>query len=182
LCHFNSYLNWLQGDAGEAPLLLAPEVGEAGEVEESASEGDRDIDNEGDRKGDDDRFVLLADAGMCVGPGCDDFAGARALIILILAFIIHTCVIQRRHVLDKDEELFSALKGNADRTEVETLIRDGADVNATNEVLVPVHVSSPCGVMPNSLCNQVAMYPLYYDDNLKFPLAPPLVMIMSTYS
>jgi hypothetical protein len=53
----------------------------------------------------------------------------------------------------KDEELFSALRvgAGAGKTELEALLRDGADVNAKNEVPVPINVSLPCGVMPNSL-------------------------------
>jgi hypothetical protein len=49
---------------------------------------------------------------------------------------------------EKDEGLFSALKAGANKTEVEALIRDGADVNAKNEVLVFINVSLLCGIMP----------------------------------
>jgi hypothetical protein len=49
---------------------------------------------------------------------------------------------------EKDEGLLSAVQGGADKTEVETLIRDGADVNAKNEVLVSIDVSLICEIMP----------------------------------
>jgi hypothetical protein len=49
---------------------------------------------------------------------------------------------------DKDLELFSALKAKADKTEVEALLRDGADVNAKKEVLVSIDVSLLCEIIP----------------------------------
>jgi hypothetical protein len=54
---------------------------------------------------------------------------------------------------EKDEGLFSALDAGADKTEVVALLRDGADVNAKNEVLVSVNVFLLCGVMPNPWSN-----------------------------
>jgi hypothetical protein len=46
----------------------------------------------------------------------------------------------------KDEELFSALKTGAAKTEVETLIRDGADAYARDKVPISVKVLKFCFV------------------------------------
>jgi hypothetical protein len=50
---------------------------------------------------------------------------------------------------DKDTELFSALESGAGKLELGQLIRDGADVNARDKVLVSINVDLLCGEMPN---------------------------------
>jgi hypothetical protein len=62
---------------------------------------------------------------------------------------------------DKDKELFSALHAGASKTEVEALLRNGADVNAKKKdmVLIYSNVFLFCRLKPTASFHQLAIPP-----------------------